>query len=77
MIAAAKKEELLVFQNQIEKMVNQLSCSYIDAIVKFCEDNDLEIERVPTLLSSHLKSKVEEEASDLKMLKVRVNRLEI
>lgn len=66
---ANKKEEMLKFQVEIVALVEKTNCSYIDAILLFCEMHDVEPERIPILLSPVLISKIEEEASDLNMIK--------
>ena len=42
---------------------------YIDAIVHFCEENNVDIESVPKLLSKPLKEKLKYEAMELNLLK--------
>ena len=43
--------------------------SYIDAIVFFCEKNNVDIESVPKLMSKPLKEKLKCEAMELNLLK--------
>jgi hypothetical protein len=43
--------------------------SYIDAIVYFCEHNNLDLESVPKLISKPLKEKIRGEALKLNYLK--------
>ena len=42
---------------------------YVDAIVFFCEKNNLDVESVPKLLTKPLKEKIKYEASELNFLK--------
>ena len=42
---------------------------YIDAIVHFCEQNNIDIESVPKLISKPLKEKIKYEAMELNFLK--------
>ena len=42
--------------------------SYIDAVVWYCDENDIEIETVNKLISKTLKEKIESEARDLNYL---------
>ena len=42
--------------------------SYIDAVVWYCEKNDIEIETVGKFISKVLKEKIESEARDLNYL---------
>ena len=45
--------------------------SYIDAVVWYCEQNDIEIETVGKFISKELKEKIESEARDLNYLPKR------
>jgi len=56
------------FSQHIEKMAN-VTNSYIDAVVDYCESRDIEIESVKKLLSVSLKDKIKNEAEGLNMLK--------
>ena len=42
---------------------------YIDAIVHFCEQNNLDVESIPKLISKPLKEKLKCEAMELNLLK--------
>ena len=42
--------------------------SYIDAVVWYCDENDIEIETVNKFISKTLKEKIESEARDLNYL---------
>jgi len=58
------------FAQEIEKIVqNDSNMTYIDAIVYFCEQNSLDIESVPKLISKPLKEKIRGEATRLNYLK--------
>lgn len=58
------------FAADIEELVWDKDISYIEAIIHYCETNDLEIETVSELVSKNevLKSHVEQEAEDLNFL---------
>ena len=56
------------FSQHIEKLAN-VTNSYIDAVVDYCERRDIEIESVKKLLSVSLKDKIKNEAEGLNMLK--------
>ena len=56
------------FSQHIEKMAN-ITNSYIDAVVDYCEKRDIEIESVKKLLSVSLKDKIKNEAEELNLLK--------
>ena len=49
--------------------------NYIDATVYYCEKNNLDIESVGKLVPSSLKSKIEESAREVKMLKKEFNNI--
>ena len=58
------------FAQEIESLVHTTeSMSYIDAIVHFCEQNTIDIESVPKLISKPLKEKIKYEAQELNFLK--------
>ena len=43
--------------------------NYIDAIIYFCEQNSIDLESVPKLISKPLKEKIKYEAQELNFLK--------
>ena len=57
------------FSNDIEKLVSVSGLTYIEAIVHYCEENLIEIETVPKLLSKPLKERIKCEATQLNFLK--------
>ncbi len=59
------------FSEKIESMVEESkgAVNYIEAIVCFCDDNEIEIESVPKLLSKPLKEKVKNDAQQLNYMK--------
>ena len=58
------------FAEEIEKLVlHNKGMNYIDAIVHFCDQNSLDLESVPKLISKPLKEKIKYEASELNFLK--------
>lgn len=58
------------FSEEIEKIVKEnKDMKYIDAIVFFCEENNVDIESIPKLLSKPLKERLKCEAIDLNLLK--------
>ena len=58
-------------QSEIEELVENKEISYMDAIILYSQDNDLEIEHVASIVgkNSRLRSKVELEAEELHFLK--------
>jgi hypothetical protein len=57
------------FSNKIETLSKKNRCSYMDAILDFCKDNDLDPGTVGNLISKSLKEKIKAEAIHLKLLK--------
>ena len=58
------------FAEEIEKLVlHNKEMNYIDAIVHFCEQNNLDVESVPKLISKPLKEKIKWDAQQLNFMK--------
>ena len=58
------------FSEEIEKITKQnKDMKYMDAIVFFCEKNNIDIESIPKLISKPLKEKLKCEAIELNLLK--------
>tara|TARA_R100001443_G_scaffold5648_4_gene14427 strand:- start:935 stop:1192 length:258 start_codon:yes stop_codon:yes gene_type:complete len=57
----AQEIETLVYENK--------EMNYIDAIIHFCEQNAIDLESVPKLISKPLKEKIKYEAQELNFLK--------
>ena len=58
------------FAEEIEKLVLlNADMNYIDAIVHFCEQNSLDLESVPKLISKPLKEKIKCDAQELNFMK--------
>lgn len=56
------------FTKEIEKLTTTSDMTYIDAIVQYCQDKDLDIESVSGLISPILKEKLQYEAENLNMI---------
>ena len=56
------------FTKLIETTVADLKIPYIDAIIKVCETNDIEIEDIRKFISPVIKDKLEAEAMELNFL---------
>jgi len=56
------------FTKLIEATVGELKIPYMDAIIKVCETNDIEIEDIRKFISPVIKDKLEAEAMDLNFL---------
>ena len=58
------------FVQEIETIVQENEgMNYIDAIVYFCETNNIDVESIPKLISKPLKEKLKYEAMELNFLK--------
>ena len=58
------------FAEEIEKLVlHNKGMNYIDAIVHFCDQNSLDLESVPKLISKPLKEKIKCDAQELNFMK--------
>ena len=57
------------FSLNIESIVKEKRISHMDAVVWYCEENDLNKSQVSSLISKSLKEKIKLEATNLKMLK--------
>ena len=58
------------FAEEIESLVlNNADMNYIDAIVFFCEQNNIDVESVPKLISKPLKEKIKYDAQQLNFMK--------
>jgi hypothetical protein len=56
------------FTKLIESVVSELKIPYMDAIIKVCETNDIEIEDISKFISPIIKNKLEAEAMNLNFL---------
>lgn len=58
------------FSNEIEQLVKEnVEMNYIEAICHYCEENNIEIEKVSKLISKPLKEKLKCNATNLNYLK--------
>ena len=58
------------FAQEIESLVhNTGDMNYIDAIIHFCEQNNIDVESVPKLISKPLKEKIKYDAQQLNFRK--------
>lgn len=62
-------DELLEFQNLIDAMVQEKKISYMDAIMEYIEQNNMEVELVAEMITPQIKSKIQIEAEDLFLIK--------
>lgn len=57
------------FSQDVEKIAYDNKMNYIDAIVHYCETNEIEIESVSKLISKPLKEKLKYDAQKLNYIK--------
>ena len=59
-----------IFYKEIEKLVNAHKLSYMDAIVFYCERNDVEIEAAASMIKGNfrIKSQIQHEGEQLNIL---------
>ena len=58
------------FAENIESLVlENKDMNYIDAIVFFCDQNSIDVESVPKLISKPLKDKIKRDAQELNFMK--------
>jgi hypothetical protein len=57
------------FSQDIENLVLKSGLNYIEAIISYCEENNIEFESVSKLISKPLKEKLKHEAQQLNYLK--------
>ena len=71
------KDEMKKFAFTIDSMVANTKYSYLEAIVEYCKTTGLEIEVASTLINNNLKTKIESQAMENNMLKVKDSKLPI
>lgn len=57
------------FQLKIEEIVKANRLDYMDAVLKFCQENDLEPEDIKKLVTVNLKDKIRNAAIDQGLMK--------
>lgn len=57
------------FSQDVEKIAYENSMNYIDAILFYCEKNEIELDTVPKLISKPLKEKLKFDAQQLNFMK--------
>jgi len=61
----------------IENMVKEKKISYIDAILEYCKDNEIDPSNTKSMINKNLKEKIAYEAQNLNMLKEKTAKLPI
>ena len=59
----------------IEDIVKSKQISYIDAILEYCKDNEIDPSNTKSMINKTLKEKIAFEAQNLNMLKEKVAKL--
>ena len=59
----------------VENMVKDKKISYIDAILEYCKDNEIDPANTRSMINKTLKEKIAYEAQNLNMLKEKVAKL--
>lgn len=57
------------FTTDVENLVKRTKLNYIDAIVMYCDENNIDILSVPKLISKPLKEKLKCDAIELNYIK--------
>ncbi len=60
---------------QVEQHVRKFSTSYIDAVVKVAEENEIDIEVIGKFLGKPIKEKLEIEGRDLNLIRSKKPKL--
>ena len=58
------------FTLKIEGIVKEKRITHMEAVIWYCEQNDIDTGTVSSLISKSLKEKIQMEATELKMLKL-------
>ena len=53
---------------KIEAVVKEKKITYMDAVINYCEENDIDISTVSPLVNKSLKEKIQDEAQRLRLL---------
>ena len=56
------------FALEIEEIVKSKKISYMDAVVLYCEDNDVDTGTISSLINKSLKEKIQMEAEKLNLV---------
>ena len=59
----------------VENMVKDKKISYIEAILEYCKDNEIDPANTRSMINKTLKEKIAYEAQNLNMLKEKVAKL--
>lgn len=56
------------FALKIEAIVKEKKIPYMDAVLKYCEDNDIDTSSIGPLINKSLKEKIQAEAEKLNLI---------
>ena len=65
---AATRDQLINFFHTIEEIVYMKDVSYMDAVLLYCEENNVEIEVAASLINDNIKYQIQLEAEELHFL---------
>lgn len=65
----ASKEEIREFSLKIEEIADLYNIHCMEAIIQYCEESGVEVEIAASLISSHLKARIKEEAQSINLIK--------
>lgn len=65
---AATRDQLINFFHTIEEIVYMKDVSYMDAVLLYCEENNVEIEVAASLINNNIKYQIQLEAEELHFL---------
>ena len=57
------------FSLNIESIVKEKKITYMDAVIDYCNNNDIDLGTVNPMINKSLKEKIKAEAINLKMIK--------
>jgi hypothetical protein len=63
------------FSLHIETVVLSKKLSYMEAVIAYCEEADIDVESIKTLINKSLKEKIQSEAEELNYLKRKSGKL--
>lgn len=65
---AVNINDIVTFSYKIEDIVYMKDIPYMEAVVLYCEENNIELEIAASLISDNIKYKIQLEAQDLHYL---------
>ena len=57
-----------IFSLEIERLASQKKLTHLDAVLYYCDKNEIEVESVSKLITKSLKDKIEANARELRLL---------